>query len=260
VIESNPKLARRAEWTRKLELACILRSDCTSSSVRRRRKSWPPRCQRTYLRLPVRGEVKGCATRSRTVAAFSSWEATVTPNVDAVLHFLEDVWPLVKAQLPELRFYVIGSNPPQALRDQAADDGHCDGTGAGPGHVSGSLPPQCRPLALWGRHQGQGGVEPELWRAVCRHLGRCGGMMLKDGEQVLVRTKRVPSRCRRPALPGRHPLRQLSSRGMEFVTRTTHGGRQEEHVRRILDSIGLRAGRTRRPTASCGTPCKGVVA
>jgi glycosyltransferase involved in cell wall biosynthesis len=45
-----------------------------------------------------------------------------SPNVDAVLFFAREIFPLVKAQLPEIRFYVIGDKaPPEvvALADES---------------------------------------------------------------------------------------------------------------------------------------------
>ncbi len=44
------------------------------------------------------------------------WEA----NKDGVRHFLDDIWPRVKAGLPEARFVVVGRNPPPALVERAA--------------------------------------------------------------------------------------------------------------------------------------------
>lgn len=38
-----------------------------------------------------------------------------TPNVDAVLWFVEHVWPLLRGALPDLEFHVVGSNPPPAI-------------------------------------------------------------------------------------------------------------------------------------------------
>jgi polysaccharide biosynthesis protein PslH len=37
------------------------------------------------------------------------------PNVDAMLFFLSEVWPLLKAQLPTVTLDIAGSNPPAAL-------------------------------------------------------------------------------------------------------------------------------------------------
>ncbi len=38
-----------------------------------------------------------------------------TPNVDAVMHFLTHIWPLVHEAAPELEFHIIGSSPPPAF-------------------------------------------------------------------------------------------------------------------------------------------------
>ena len=36
-------------------------------------------------------------------------------NKDAVLHLIDDIWPQVKAKIPDAIFYVIGQNPPEEL-------------------------------------------------------------------------------------------------------------------------------------------------
>jgi glycosyltransferase involved in cell wall biosynthesis len=50
-------------------------------------------------------------------------------NRDAVEWFIESIWPLIKAQLPDVRFLAIGQNPsPQVLR-AAADDSSIEAPG-----------------------------------------------------------------------------------------------------------------------------------
>lgn len=44
------------------------------------------------------------------------------PNRDAVLWFHEKVWPLVKEEVPEARFYVVGKDPTPDLRELARRD------------------------------------------------------------------------------------------------------------------------------------------
>ncbi|MEY4684651.1 MAG: hypothetical protein RLZ25_1110 [Pseudomonadota bacterium] len=39
------------------------------------------------------------------------------PNIDAVLFFLKDVWPIIHNRLPEARFFVVGSYMPDAIRE-----------------------------------------------------------------------------------------------------------------------------------------------
>jgi glycosyltransferase involved in cell wall biosynthesis len=42
------------------------------------------------------------------------------PNVDAVIFLLKEIWPVVKAAVPELRLDIVGSAPPQAVLETAA--------------------------------------------------------------------------------------------------------------------------------------------
>jgi len=39
-------------------------------------------------------------------------------NIDGIQHFLDDVWPRVRAQVPQARFVVVGRNAPAALVEQ----------------------------------------------------------------------------------------------------------------------------------------------
>lgn len=44
------------------------------------------------------------------------------PNVDAVKWFVEEIWPTVKKHLPGIKFYIVGSNPPQEIKNLASND------------------------------------------------------------------------------------------------------------------------------------------
>jgi GT2 family glycosyltransferase/ubiquinone/menaquinone biosynthesis C-methylase UbiE/Txe/YoeB family toxin of Txe-Axe toxin-antitoxin module len=43
------------------------------------------------------------------------------PNVDGVLWFVKEVWPLIKLQIPGIRFIIAGSNPSAEIQQLAAD-------------------------------------------------------------------------------------------------------------------------------------------
>lgn len=43
-------------------------------------------------------------------------------NRDAVLSFLNEVWPSIKAAVPEVRFYAVGQDPPRELATMAEQD------------------------------------------------------------------------------------------------------------------------------------------
>jgi len=46
-----------------------------------------------------------------------------TPNVDAVLWFADEVFPLIRAQAPEIEFHVVGSRAPEAVQALGERDG-----------------------------------------------------------------------------------------------------------------------------------------
>jgi glycosyltransferase involved in cell wall biosynthesis len=50
----------------------------------------------------------------RTVLYFGL--LSTTPNVDAVIHFIEDIWPRIAEANPEARCKIIGARPPASLR------------------------------------------------------------------------------------------------------------------------------------------------
>jgi len=43
------------------------------------------------------------------------------PNVDAAIYFITEVFPLLSDRLPDVKFYAIGSNPPERLKKLATD-------------------------------------------------------------------------------------------------------------------------------------------
>jgi len=49
------------------------------------------------------------------------------PNVDAVLYFLREIFPLVEEPLPSINFYIVGSNPPPEIVAYASDTVHVMG-------------------------------------------------------------------------------------------------------------------------------------
>ncbi|GEM_PF-470328 len=43
------------------------------------------------------------------------------PNVDAVLYFVKDIWPLITEALPDCEFWIVGSNVPKELEELAGE-------------------------------------------------------------------------------------------------------------------------------------------
>ena len=44
------------------------------------------------------------------------------PNVDAIKHFLREVFPIIKRKIPNVKLYVVGSNPPKEIKKLSSID------------------------------------------------------------------------------------------------------------------------------------------
>jgi polysaccharide biosynthesis protein PslH len=66
--------------------------------------------------LPREADAPG-APPSVVFTGSMDWDA----NIDGVGHFLADIWPRVRARLPNASFVVVGRNPPGALVERARD-------------------------------------------------------------------------------------------------------------------------------------------
>ena len=43
------------------------------------------------------------------------------PNVDAILYFHSKIWPQIKSQLPDIKFYIVGQSPPPEVEHLSQD-------------------------------------------------------------------------------------------------------------------------------------------
>lgn len=64
---------------------------------------------------------KGDSTEERPALIYTGG-MNMFANRDAVLHFLRDIWPTVRARVPAVRFFAVGQDPPLELRTIADAD------------------------------------------------------------------------------------------------------------------------------------------
>ena len=109
------------------------------------------------------------------------------PNVDAVLYFVREIWPLVRSELPEdAKFLIVGPGAPESLKSLAAEDIVVTG------HVAdlGEVMDDCR-LSVVPLRYGAG-IKGKLVRSLAYGLPSVAsslaveGMQLTDGREVLV--------------------------------------------------------------------------
>jgi GT2 family glycosyltransferase len=158
------------------------------------------------------------------------------PNVDAVRWFVESIFPLVRARLPDVLFHCIGSDVPDGIRAFSGRDGvvvH--------GHVPDIDPYMdgCRiavaPLRYGAGVKGKVNLSMAHGQPVVATSCAVEGMHLADGEDVLVGDDAEAFAAQVVRLHADAALWQrLSDAGLENVRRHFSMDSARETVRRLL--------------------------
>ncbi|MGV6852992.1 MAG: glycosyltransferase, partial [bacterium] len=124
-LENSDKLRKRAEQTRQQEMkianACHKTLVVSPIEVEVLAEQAP---QLDVSVLSNVHEVYGCQndfSSRRDIMFVGGYQHP--PNVDAVLYFVEQIWPTVHAALPELKFRIIGSKMPDEIRQLEGQEG-----------------------------------------------------------------------------------------------------------------------------------------
>src|SRR5690606_11928515 len=122
-LTGSEEIARQAEKTRQQELALIRSSDVTvvvSPAEQVLLASDAPGARVDILSNvhPLHGCRRGFGERADLlfVGGFQH-----PPNIDAITWFVREVFPAVRAELPEVQVHVIGSKMPPAIAELAGD-------------------------------------------------------------------------------------------------------------------------------------------
>lgn len=118
-LKNDPALILRARRTRDIELDCARAADATlvvSSSEKVLLDELVPEA-RTHVVPLIRefAEQRAATFAERGDIAFVGG-FNHQPNIDAIEHFLADVWPHVQRRRPDIGFQVIGANMPDDWR------------------------------------------------------------------------------------------------------------------------------------------------
>ncbi|MFC3552351.1 glycosyltransferase [Lysobacter cavernae] len=185
----DPALARAAERTRALELEIIAKADATlvvSEVERTLLAQDAPQAQVDILSNLHRIQGHGLPFERRRDLVFVGGFRH-PPNVDAVRWFVGEAFPLIRAQLPDVRFHCIGSDTPAEIAALAAQPGveiH--------GHVPDLAPYMdgariaLAPLRYGAGVKGKINLSMAHGQPVVATSCAVEGMHLRDGEDVLV--------------------------------------------------------------------------
>jgi GT2 family glycosyltransferase/glycosyltransferase involved in cell wall biosynthesis/SAM-dependent methyltransferase len=123
-LRRDPALAKRAERTRRDELDVIRHVDAAIVHSPVERALLGASCPDAHVCLfgwaiDVPGTAAPADAR-RDLLFLGGYRHT--PNVDAVLFFVQEVMPLLRVRLPGVKFHAVGSHPPDSLRALASPD------------------------------------------------------------------------------------------------------------------------------------------
>lgn len=123
-IEGNSQLAKQAERRKAQELGLVAQVDCTVVVSQ---------LEQVILQKEVPGaKLSVISAVHERYARSVDFEGTKDilflggyqhlPNVDAVQYFVTEVFPILRAELPRAKFYIVGSRPPESVQRLACDD------------------------------------------------------------------------------------------------------------------------------------------
>jgi glycosyltransferase involved in cell wall biosynthesis len=109
-----------------------------------------------------------------------------TPNVDAVKYFAEEVIPLLRKELPGVRFYAVGSKPPAEIKALASEDIIITGFVKDLTPLLDKMRVSVAPLRYGAGIKGKIGAAMAVGLPVVATSLAAEGMSLTDGENILV--------------------------------------------------------------------------
>ncbi len=122
-LEQSLALKRTAQQTRKAEMSVIKASDATLvvSTVEKTVLAEDAPGEKVHVLSNIHqvpGRDKDFTDR-KDIYFVGGYQHP--PNIDAACWFVNDVWPLIHEQLPELNFHLIGSKAPEQVRSLSGD-------------------------------------------------------------------------------------------------------------------------------------------
>ncbi|MBW7888310.1 MAG: glycosyltransferase [Bacteroidetes bacterium] len=123
-ISKDKKLLESAAKTKKDELALYAKADCITVVTEKDRDEL-----NKYLKEKPVFILTDVHDSKETALSFDERKDLVfvgnfnhNPNEDAVLFFVQSIFPHIKKQIPDCKFYVVGNNPTEKIRQLASQD------------------------------------------------------------------------------------------------------------------------------------------
>lgn len=186
----DAKTSKMANETKELELnaikscdASILVSNQELEIIKKELPDYTEKLHTLSLILNIPGTDKGFSDRKDIVFVGGFQH---TPNTDAVQYFVSEIMPLVRQQLPGVRFYAVGSNPPDEIKALASDDVIITGFVEDLKSLLDKMRVSVAPLRYGAGVKGKVGTAMAAGLPVVATNIAAEGMLLKHGENIFV--------------------------------------------------------------------------
>ena len=137
--------------------------------------------------LPLIMDIKGCKkpfSERRDIVFVGGYQHT--PNVDAVKYFVADIMPLLRKQLPGIRFHAVGSKAPAEIQALACQDVIITGFVEDLNALLNTMRIAIAPLRYGAGTKGKIASAMAVGLPVVASPLAAEGMFLEDGDNVLV--------------------------------------------------------------------------
>ncbi|MGD9503820.1 MAG: glycosyltransferase, partial [Syntrophobacteraceae bacterium] len=189
--------------------------------------------------MPVRG-TQSAYEKRRDIVFIGGYQHP--PNVDAAVYFINEVLPLVKSVLPEVRFIAVGSNPPASLMALAANDVLVPGYVEDLASMLDGIRVAVAPLRYGAGIKGKIATTLSVGLPCVATSMAAEGMGLTNGEDILIADGPEALADAIVRLYREETLwRAVSEKGLIFAERTYGTGASETAIRNILETVGLKA-------------------
>jgi len=138
------------------------------------------------LIMDVRGTEKGFTER-RDIVFIGGYQHA--PNVDAVKFMVNEIMPLLRQRLPGIRFYAVGSKPPEEIQKLASEDVIITGFVEDLNPLLDKMRVSVAPLRYGAGIKGKIGTAMAVGLPVVATSLAVEGMSLTIGENILVADK-----------------------------------------------------------------------
>ncbi len=197
------------------------------------------------LIMDVRGTNKGFSER-RDIVFVGGYQHA--PNIDAVQYFVSEFMPLLRKQLPGVRFYAVGSKPPAEIQKLASEDVIITGFVEDLNPFLDKIRVSVAPLRYGAGIKGKIGSAMAVGLPVVATSLAAEGMSLTDGENILVAdgAEAFASAIARLYEDG-VLWNKLSKAGLEFADQAWGEEAAWGILANILSGLGLNAQRNAHP-------------